>query len=134
MLATSESRVQLMVVVDSGLPVAPAKIHFSPVTLSEKVHKANIQIFQDAAIGPYLTGKPFDSDEILHEFGCGAPADVASLRSKQVGDLLTRFHDLGSPLQELIHQRFNFANQAICFFYREVSRWHGYLTHKAGRL
>ena len=120
--------------IDTGLAKAPAKIHFSAVALGKKIDKTHIKILQYAPVGSYLSGQTLNGDEVLYKFGRCPPADVARFAPKHVRNLLSRFNYLGPSIQEPIHERLYLGDQAICFFYCEVSCRHCRLTHKAGRL
>ena len=67
MLATSEARMQFVVIIDTGLAKAPAKIHFSAIALGKEIHKTDIEILQYASVGSYLSGNLLDGDEVLNE-------------------------------------------------------------------
>lgn len=82
MLATFESRMQLVEVVDTGLAVAPTEINLSTVALREEIDQTNVEIFQDASVGSYLLGKSLNGDEILYKFRRCPAAYVARLTPK----------------------------------------------------
>ena len=115
-----------MVKGDFVFPIPPTEEHFTSIPFSEKINEADVDVFDDTAMGSNLFEQAFNSEEVQGDAGSEGVAGVIGEIFDNVVQVGAIAHYAGTSLQEFGHEGANLFDDGIGFFERKVMGSHSH--------